>query len=133
MTTVTATFTIRSFKRSDDLNFVRALDIYNRSVHHQAKTDTRDIVHWIENGASHPHAKLFFCGLFEGIEVIGYLQFAYFPAERLIHVDYFVIDEDRRSRGRFFLFAEQFVAFLNKEHFGFNLITAEISLVDEAE
>lgn len=133
MTTVAATFAIRSFRRADDPHFLRALDIYNRSVHYQAKTDVRDIAYWLENERSHPYAKLYFCGLFEGTQVIGYLQFAYFPAERLVHVDYFVVAEEHRSRGRFYLFAEQFGDFLQKEHLSFNLITAEISLVDEAK
>jgi hypothetical protein len=76
---------------------------------------------------------LYFCALLEGTNVVGYLEFAYFVPERLVHVDYFIIAEEHRSRGRFFLFTEQFVEFLRHEHIDFSLLTAEISLVAEAD
>lgn len=131
MTTVTSTLSIKSFRKPEDPLFLRALEIYTDCVHHQAKTNIKDIVYWLEHAAAHPKAHLYFCGLFLGVEPIGYVQFAYFGATRLIHVDYLVIAKEHRTRGRYFFFIEQMREFLKKERIDYDLITAEVSLVED--
>src|SRR5690348_252054 len=107
MTAVHQVFTIRSFKSAKDRDFIKALQIYDANTHPQSKTDSREITQWLHKGAVRSDGKFYVCGLYISGTLVGYVEFIYLREERLIHVDYFVIDPERRSAGAFHIFAEQ--------------------------
>lgn len=130
MTTVHQVFTIRSFRSSKDKDFAKALRIYDAYTHPLEKTDSREIAEWLDNVHQRKEGKFYVCGLYMGVELVGYIEFIFLPKERLIHFDYFVIDEARRTAGAFYTFADQLRAFFDEENLGWDFLTAEVLDLD---
>jgi hypothetical protein len=131
MTTVHQIFTIRSFRSAKDRDFLNAIQIYDANTHPLVKTDSREIAHWIQHGATRSDGKFYVCGLYISGTLIGFIEFIYLRKERLIHFDYFIIESARRSFGAFYTFAEEMRAFFEEENIEWDFITAEIAHLDE--
>jgi hypothetical protein len=131
MTTVHQVFTIRSFRSAKDRDFLNAIQIYDANTHPLIKTDSREIAHWIQHGATRSDGKFYVCGLYVSGTLIGFVEFIYLRKERLIHFDYFVIESTRRTFGAFYTFAEEMRAFFEEENIEWDFITAEVAHLDE--
>ena len=130
MTTVHQVFTIRSFRSAKDRDFLKAIQIYDANTHPQIKTDSNEIAHWIQHGAKRTDGKFYVCGLYVSGILIGYVEFIYLRKERLIHFDYFIIDEERRTFGAFYTFADEMRSFFQEENIEWDFITAEVAHLD---
>ena len=130
MTTVHQVFSIRSFRSAKDRDFLKAVKIYNAYTHAQIKTDSNEIAHWIQHGANRSDSNFYVCGLYVSGTLIGFVEFIYLKKERVIHFDYFVIDESRRTFGAFYTFAEEMRAFFEEEKIEWNFITADVAHLD---
>jgi hypothetical protein len=130
MTTVHQVFTIRSFQSSTEADFAKALRIYDAHTHPLEKTDSREIAHWLDNEHLRKEGKFYVCGLYMGVELVGYLEFISLPNERLIHVDYFVIESTRRTAGAFYTFTDQLRSFFDEENLKWDFVTAEVLDLD---
>ena len=130
MTTVHQVFTIRSFRSAKDRDFLKALQIYDANTHPQVKTDSNEIAHWLEHGATRADGKFYVCGLFVTTVLVGFTEFIYLRKERLIHFDYFVIEPERRTAGAFHTFAEQMRLFFEEEKLEWDFVTAEVAELD---
>lgn len=130
MATIQQVFILKSFRSSKDRDFAKALQIYDGHTHPQVKTDSREIVYWLENNSSRPEGEFYVCGLFVAAELVGYAQFIYLSASRLIHFDYFIIDPARRTAGAFHTFADQMRIFFEREKFEWDFVTAEVAELD---
>jgi hypothetical protein len=131
MTTIHQIFTIRSFRSAKDRDFLKAIQIYDAHTHPQIKTDSREIAHWIQHGATRSDGKFYVCGLYVSGTLIGFVEFIYLIKERLIHFDYFVIESTRRTFGAFYTFAEEMRTFFEEEKMEWDFITAEVAHLDE--
>jgi hypothetical protein len=127
MSRISAVLTVRSFERADDPQFLAALAIYNANTDPRVKTDAREISQWLENPKGMPGVEFFCCGLFDSSSVIGFTEFAYFPEEKFVHFDYFIIEEKRRTAGTFFLFVELMGAFLDKLKLDYDFVLADVA------
>lgn len=64
------------------------------------------------------------------VSLVGYIEFIFLPKERLIHVDYFVIESARRTAGAFYTFADQLRSFFDEENLEWDFLTAEVLDLD---
>jgi hypothetical protein len=94
------------------------------------KTDSREIVYWLDNNDKRTDGRFYVCGLYLGAELVGYAQFIYFAANRLIHFDYFIIEPGKRTAGAFYTFADQMRVFFERERFEWDFVTAEVAELD---
>jgi hypothetical protein len=129
MTTVHRVFTIRSFRSAKDRDFLKALQIYDANTHPQVKTDSREIAYWLDHSIR-SDARFFVCGLFVSGNLVGFVEFVYLRKERLIHFDYFVIEQEQRTAGAFHTFAEEMRAFFAEEKLEWDFVTGEIADID---
>jgi hypothetical protein len=130
MTTVHQVYTIRSFRSSKDRDFPKALKIYDAYTHPLEKTDSREIAHWLDNDHARKEGKFYVCGLYMGVDLVGYIEFIFLPKERLIHFDYFIIESARRTAGAFYTFADQLRSFFDEENLEWDFLTAEVLDLD---
>jgi hypothetical protein len=130
MTTVQQVYILRSFRTTKDRDFVKALQIYDSHTHPRVKTDSREIAHWLDNNNDRTEGRFYVCGLYLGIELVGYAQFIYLAANRLIHFDYFIIEPNQRTAGAFYTFADQMRIFFDRERFEWDFVTAEVAELD---
>lgn len=130
MTTVHQVFTIRSFRSAKDRDYLKAIQIYDANIHPQIKTDSNEIAHWMQHGATRHDGRFYVCGLYVSGTLIGFVEFIYLKKERLIHFDYFVIDEKRRTFGVFYTFADEMRSFFEEEKIEWDFITAEVAHLD---
>ena len=130
MTTVQQVYILRSFRTTKDRDFIKALQIYDSQTHPQVKTDSREIVYWLDNNNKRTDERFYVCGLYLGIALVGYAQFIYLTAHRLIHFDYFIIEPGQRTAGAFYTFADQMRIFFDRERFEWDFVTAEVAELD---
>lgn len=130
MTTVQQLYVLRSFRTTKDRDFEKALRIYDSHTHPRVKTDSREIVYWLDNNNHRTEGRFYICGLYLGIELVGYAQFIYLAANRLIHFDYFIIEPNQRTAGAFYTFADQMRTFFDRERFEWDFVTAEVAELD---
>lgn len=130
MTTVQQIYSIRSFRTTRDTDFPKALRIYAAETHPQIKTDSREIAEWLDGKHRRDDEKFYVCGMYISAELVGFTEFIYFPKERLIQIDYFVIAQDRRTMGSFYALAEQLKGFFAAEKMDWDFITGEVAELD---
>ena len=130
MTTIHQVYVIRSFPSTKDRDFLKALQLYDSQTHPQIKTDSREISYWLDHNHLRNDSSFYICGLYIGTNLVGYIQFVYLAATRLIHFDYFIIDPDYRTAGAFYTFADQMRVFFEKERFQWDFVSAEVAKLD---
>ena len=114
------------FKDSDDKDFQDALKIYCSSTPHDQKTNSSEIVYWVDNQKKFRIRELFFFGLKANGVVVGYAELAYVKKERILIIDYINLDPNYRSNNNFYAFYALIINYINNESIDYDYITKEI-------
>ncbi len=126
-------YELKQFKDSRNKDLAKALIIYSKNIEPFLRTDTREIIHWIDEYPLQHDDTFIVFGLYLNSIIVGYAQLAYFKEERLIFVDYIVIEEEYRKNNTFYVFLDEIKEFLTNEKFEFDFVLAEIGGFDNKE
>lgn len=121
-----AVYELKRFKNSESKDLNDALIIYSQNIEASLRTDTREILHWIDYYPTSFDDKFIVLGFYLNKKIIGYAQFAYFIEERLIFVDYVVIGAEFRGNNTFYQFVDEIKEFFKAENLQFDFILAEV-------
>ena len=114
------------FRKSTDLDFQNALKIYRSSTPHEQKTNTSEIVYWVDHLGDFNTGELFFFGLKANNVVVGYAELAYVKKERILIIDYINLDQNYKSNSHFYAFYTLIINYINNEAIDYDYITKEV-------
>jgi hypothetical protein len=120
------TYELKQFKTSNSKELSKALKLYSENVEAAARTDTREILYWIDNFSKESDDSLFVLGFYMDDILIGYAQLAYFLVEKLIVVDYLVIEEHYRGLNTFYELIHRIKLFLLAKNIEINYVVGEV-------
>jgi len=121
------TYKLKRFTSSSDNSFIDALRIYTSSISREAKTSTNEITHWLDQVKDKTDpTELMFFGFFSNDTIIGYAEIAYIRTERLIIMDYMVVDSKYMSNSSFSTFFFLLLGYFVKNDIDYDYIVTEI-------
>jgi len=124
-------YELKRFKNSKSPDLVDALRLYIKYTEPAVRTDTKEIIHCLDNWNNEFEDTFFVFGLYLNNTIVGFSELAYFVKEKFIIVDYLVIDEKFRKNNTFYQFLEEIQAYLAKENVEYNYIVAEVACYQE--
>lgn len=94
----TVNFTLKLIDKSFDKYLNDFLEIYSKNININIRTDTNDIIYWIDNyNTLSKISSLYVFGLFLNEKPIGYCQIVYFHDMKMIFIDYIAITKEYRG------------------------------------
>lgn len=124
-------YEIKRFKTSQDKYLTKALDIYHKNIEPVLRTNTNEILYWLDNYNNQYTDRFYLLGFFLNDELIGFTQIAYFVDEKLVFVDYIVIDKLYRRNNTFYELVESIRTFTTEQNLEFNYIVGEVGYLNE--
>jgi hypothetical protein len=125
MATSGASYKFKHFQSSRDPDFASALLVYVRNTSAAIRTDTNEIAYWLDRFTEQFGHPFYVFGFYRDDELIGFAEGAYFADERLVVLDYLVIDEANRQNNVFFEFVDQLKRFLEAAHLEYRYAVVE--------
>src|SRR5205085_10300358 len=116
MSSSQSSYRFKRFLNSSDPDFAAALLVYIRNTPANIRTDTNEIVYWLDNFSAKFKDNFYVFGFYRNHQLVGYAQAVYFWEERLIVLDYIAIDEGYRGNNVFYEFVDQMRHFLEDMH-----------------
>lgn len=126
MTPYSAQYDLIRFKSSSDEGFIEALRIYQQSIPHEQKTNSSEIVYWIDHSSDFKCGELFFFGLRLNGLIVGYAELAYIKKSRAILIDYITLDTIYKTNSGFYTFYALIINYINDLSIDYDFITKEI-------
>lgn len=120
------------FNDSSNCEFVDALDIYRKTTPRDQKTNSNEIIFWVNNQSEFKLGKLFFLGLKANNKVIGYAEVAYIADERILLIDYLNIDNLTSYYSGFYTFFALIIDYVEYLRLDYDYIIKEIFCRDNS-
>ncbi len=124
-------YELKRIKDSTDNNLTRALNIYTKNIEPILRTDTREIIYWLDNYNKQFDDRFYILGLYLNNKIIGYAQLVYFENERIVFVDYILIEKDFRRNNTFYQFIEEIKNFFIDENVIYDYILGEVGYYND--
>jgi hypothetical protein len=120
-------YKLKRFTSSSDNGYIDALRIYTSCISREEKTSTNEITYWLDHSNEKSDlTELMFFGFFSNDTIIGYAEIAYIRTERLIIMDYMVIDSKYMSNSSFSTFFFLLLGYFVKNDIDYDYIVTEI-------
>jgi hypothetical protein len=119
-------YELKRIKSSSDKSLGKALNIYSQNIDPLIRTDTREILYWLDNYNTWFNDRFYLVALYLNDKVIGYGQFVYFQEEKIVFIDYLAIEKNSRKNNTFYEFIEKIKDFFIEEHIEYNYIVTEV-------
>jgi len=120
-------YKLKRFTSSSDNSFIDALRIYTSCISREVKTSTNEITYWLDHVKDKTDStELMFFGLFFNDTIIGYAEIAYIKTERLIIIDYMVVDSKYMSNSSFSTFFFLLLGYFVNNDIDYDYIVTEI-------
>ena len=119
-------YELKRIKNSTDRSLVKALRIYFQNVDPLIRTAPDDIIHWLDRYNERFQDRFYIVALYLNDIMIGYGQFTYFKAEKLVFIDYMAIEKNSRKNNTFYEFVEKIKDFFIEEDIDYNYIITEV-------
>lgn len=120
------TYDLKHFTNSSQPGLIAALRLYSRNIDPSLKTDTREIIHWLDYCNKRYEDPFYILGFYQDRNLIGFAEVAYFKREQFVIVDYIVIDGPFRGNDTFYVFMQKIREFLISKDLAVNYVVAEI-------
>lgn len=120
------TYDLKHFSNSSQPGLIAALRLYSRNIEPSLKTDTREIIHWLDYCNKKYEDRFYILGFYQDRNLIGFAEVAYFKQEQVVIVDYIVIDKPFRGNDTFYVFMQKIREFLTTQDLAVNYVVAEI-------
>jgi hypothetical protein len=121
-----STYELKRFKSSSAPDFAKALKLYSENIEPEYRTDTSEILFWTDNFEKQFGDSFLILGLYLNDVLIGFSEVAVFKEEKLVEVDYIVIDPRYRKNNAFYQFLDQITSFLADENYVFDYVICEV-------
>jgi len=115
-------YNLKKINSSKHKDIAKLMKLYSCNIAPSARTDTREILYWLDNSTD-DYFQIFAFYLNELL--IGYCQVAYFPVNKLLFIDYIVIDEHYRGRA-YFEFVYSIKDYFEEKNIEINYYLAEV-------
>lgn len=126
-----STYEIRHFKNSGDPELIKALALYSQNIEPALRTDSREIMYWIDKYNKSFEDSFFILGFYLNGVLIGFSEIAYFIKERIIIADYLVIEKQFRKNNTFYEFVQKIEEFLLSKNLSVDYVVVEIGYYNE--
>ena len=128
-----SSYQLRHIKKSSDNSIIESLIIYSDNIEPQLRTDSNHILYWIDNYSKHFEDSFYVLNFYLNNEIIGYSQLTHFVNEKIVFVDYIVLDPSYRKNNTFYEFLEHIRYFLSRYVITYDYIFAEVGsfFIDE--
>lgn len=126
-------YELRRFKSSDDNDLTKALSLYAKNIDSLIRTDSREILYWLDNYSKRYPDKFCLLGLYLNNVLIGFSELVYFVEEKIVFVDYIVIDSNHRRNNTFYEFIENIKGFLDEECLNYDNIICEVGYYEHGK
>jgi hypothetical protein len=120
-------YALKRYETSKDPDLAEALLVYIRNTAADIRTDPEEITYWIDHFAEKFGDEFYVFGFYCDGMVIGYAEAAYFVAERLIALDYIVVNEPDREPDVFLTFMRYLKNYLESAHQNYRYGVAEVT------
>lgn len=120
------TYELRKFSNSNSPGLIQALRLYAENIEPSYRTDTNELLYWIDNFKKRFNDAFYIVGLYMNGTLIGYAQMAYFVEEKFVEVDYLVIDKAYRKNNSFYEFVDKIAEFIAEEQIVYDYIICEV-------
>ena len=127
------TYDLKYFSNSSQPGLIAALRLYSRNIEPSLKTDTREIIHWLDYCNQRYEDPFYILGFYQDRNLIGFAELAYFKQEQVVIVDYIVIDRPYRGNDTFYVFMQKVREFLTVEDLAVKYVVAEIGYSQESK
>lgn len=124
-------YELKKFRNSKHPDLIDALKLYTENTEPAFRTDTKEIMHCLDNWNQDFDDPFFVVGFYFNNVLIGFSELAYFKQEKFVIVDYVVISKGFRGTHTFFQFLHDIKQFLNDESIEYNYIVAEVGCYNE--
>lgn len=95
-------YKVKLISKNDDEDLLKALKIYNDETPPEIKTDTNQILQWIEYDTNNLNFKFMIFVIYLDEEVIGFSEIAYFHKIKTASIDYITFKNGYRVNAVFF-------------------------------
>ncbi|HLA58247.1 MAG TPA: hypothetical protein VK622_05785 [Puia sp.] len=119
-------YELRRIKNSTDRSLREALKIYFQNVDPLIRTNTNEIIHWLDRYNEKFQDRFYIVALHLNDSMIGYGQFTYFKEEKLVFIDYMAIEKNSRKNNTFYEFVDKVKDFFINEDVEYNYIVTEV-------
>jgi hypothetical protein len=126
-------YELKRFKSSNARDLSKALKIYSENIEPAYRTDTNEILYWIDNFNKNSDDSFYVFGFYLDDILIGFAELAYFKTEKLIVVDYLVIDIPFRGMNTFYELIHRLKVFLLEEGLAVDYVIGEVGCFFENE
>ncbi|HWZ22090.1 MAG TPA: hypothetical protein VNW06_05520, partial [Cytophagaceae bacterium] len=108
---------------------IKALKIYTNGIGGTSLTNTNEITYCVDRYNQHyTNSHFIVAGLYQNKQLIGYCQFMYISEEKLIIIDYIIIDEAYRGLNVFYSFVEKVKEFIQSNDYEVKYLVGEINI-----
>ncbi len=127
-------YRLKRFTSSTDKDFVAAIKIYIDNIDNNEVTSTNEITYCVDFYNTKFHDSDFtVVGLYLNKVLIGFAQFIYFKEEKLVFIDYLVIQKEFRKNNTFYEFIEKIKEYFDIMNYHPFFIVGEICLKEHIE
>jgi hypothetical protein len=123
-------YELKLFKKSGAKDLTKAIRIYINNIEPHLRTDTREILYWIDKYSIATEDKFLVFGFYFNDVLVGYAQLAFFKKEKLVFIDYLAIDKQYRGNHTFYEFINEIQQFIIDEGYEYQYAIAEIGLLE---
>jgi hypothetical protein len=120
------TYELKRYKNSNAPDFSKALKLYSDNIEPEYRTDTNEIIFWTDNFQNRFGDGFYILGFYLNGLLIGFTEIAYFEEEKLVEIDYLVIDKRYRKNNAFYQFVDHITHFLQEENIVYDYIICEV-------
>lgn len=124
-------YELRHFKTSSDSSLTEALKLYSKNIEAAYRTDTREILYWIDRFNKESKDSFYIFGFYLNNALIGFAEAAHFWSERMVILDYLIIETEYLGNNTFYEFLEKIRMYLANADVQFDYITVEVGYLNE--
>lgn len=124
-------YELKKFKNSSDKDLTEALFIYSQNIENVLRTDTREIIYWLDNYNLIYSDRFYLLGFYLNNKIIGFAQLVHFQNEKITFFDYIVIDRKHRRNNTFYEFVSEIQEFISNEGFESSYTLGEVGYYNE--
>lgn len=120
-------FSIRRIEASSDPDFVLALKIYNETTPYEIKTNTNEIVTWLNNDEFICPFEPMYFALYFSNQLSGFAMMTYIRSQRLVVLEYIALELQFRINTVFFTYINMLENYLSINQYDVAFIVNEVS------
>jgi len=126
MTITSSSYRLKRFVSSHDPGFAEALLLYVRNTPPTERTDSNEIVFWLDESIKVHDWRFYVFGFYKDERLVGFAEVGYFTEEQLVVFDYLVLDESMRRNNVFYEFVDHLKRYFEATHPEYRYAVAEV-------